>query len=151
MARKFWPGADPIGMNRDQRNALEVIGIVADTKGEGLGADAKPEMYTLLRGFWYAFLAVRTSQQPSAIAPMVRAQVAALDKGVPVYQVATMDHLLDRSVAPQRFDLFLLGLFAALALILAAIGVSCVRCRTSKPARRKSAFAWLWGRKERMS
>jgi putative ABC transport system permease protein len=126
MARKFWPGADPIGqqiMNRDQRNPLEVIGIVADTKGGGLGADAKPEMYTLLRGFWYAFLAVRTSQQPSAIAPMVRAQVAALDKGVPVYQVATMDQLLDRSVAPQRFDLFLLGLFAALALILAAIGI----------------------------
>jgi putative ABC transport system permease protein len=126
VARKFWPGADPIGqqiMNRDQRNPLEIIGIVGDTKGEGLDADAKPEMYTLLRGFWYAYLAVRTSQQPSAVAPMVRAEVAALDKGVPVYQVATMDQLLDRSLAPQRFYLFLLGLFAALALILAAVGV----------------------------
>jgi predicted permease len=126
MAKKFWPDADPIGqhlLNRDQRSPLDIIGIVGDTKGAGLDADPKPEMYTLLRGFWYAFLAVRTNQQPSAITPMVRAQVAALDKGVPVYQVATMDQLLSSSVAPQRFNLFLLGIFAALALILAAVGI----------------------------
>lgn len=54
---------------------------------------------------------------------VLREQFAALDRGVPVYQVATMDQLLSRSVAPQRFDLVLLALFAALALSLAAVGI----------------------------
>jgi putative ABC transport system permease protein len=126
MARKFWPGADPIGQrifNRDQRNPLEIIGVVADTRGSGLDAEAQPEMYTLLRGFWYSFLVLRTNQEPSGIASSVREQIAALDKGVPMYQVATMDQLLNNSVAPQRFDLFLLALFAMLALCLAAVGI----------------------------
>ena len=126
MAKKFWPRTDPIGqqiLNRDQHTPLEIIGVVGDTKGTGLDAQAKPEMYTLLRGFWYAFLMLRTDQDPSRIASTVRSEVATLDRGVPVYQVATMDQLLSRSVAPQRFDLFLLALFAALALGLAAVGI----------------------------
>jgi putative ABC transport system permease protein len=126
MARKFWPGSVPIGrkiLNRDYPNPLEVIGIVGDTKGGGLSADAKPEMYTPLRGFWYAFLVVRTNQEPSQMTSAIREQVAALDRGVPVYQIATIDQLLSRSVAPQRFDLFLLVLFGALAVGLAAVGV----------------------------
>jgi putative ABC transport system permease protein len=126
MAKEFWPGADPIGqqiLNRDQRNPLEIIGVVADTKGTGLDAAAKPEMYTLFRGFWYAFLVLRTNQDPARMTSAVRGQIAALDRGVPVYQVATMDQLLRSSVAPQRFDLFLLALFAALALGLAAVGI----------------------------
>jgi len=57
------------------------------------------------------------------MAPAVRKEIAALDNGVPVYQVATMDQLLSASVASQRFNLFLLVLFAALALGLAAIGI----------------------------
>lgn len=125
-AKKFWPGTDPLGqriVTRDRRDSLEVIGVVGDVKGAGLDAQAKPEIYTLLRGFWYAFLVLRTDQEPASVISAARAQVAAIDKGVPVYQVATMDELLSRSVAPQRFDVFLLGLFAALALVLAAIGI----------------------------
>lgn len=57
------------------------------------------------------------------MAATAREQVAAIDRGVPVYQIATMDQLLGNSVAPQRFNLFLLGLFASLALALAAVGV----------------------------
>jgi putative ABC transport system permease protein len=126
MAKKFWPNTDPIGqkiLNRDQRNPIEIIGIVADVKGAGLNAQAKPEMYTPLRGFWYAFLVLRTNQEPSKLASTVREEIAALDRGVPVYQVAAMDQLLSGSFATQRFDLFLLVLFAALALSLAAIGI----------------------------
>ena len=126
MVRKFWPESDPIGqriVNRDQRNQLEIIGVVGDTRGAGLGAQPKPEMYTIPRGQWYAYVALRTSQDPRRMAATVGREIAALDKGVPVYQVATMDQLLSRSVAPQRFDLFLLVLFAALALGLAAVGV----------------------------
>ena len=126
MARKFWPGSFPIGQKilyRDYPNSLQVVGIVGNTKGGGLNAEAKPEMYTLLRGFWYAFLVVRTNQEPSKMAAAIREQVAALDRGVPVYQIATIDQLLSSSLAPQRFDLFLLVLFGALAVGLAAVGV----------------------------
>ena len=126
MAKQFWPGSDPIGqkiVNRDQANPLEIIGVVGDVKGAGLNAEARPEMYTVPRGQWYAFLILRTGQEPSGMVSAVREQLAALDKSVPIYQVATMDQLLDRSLAPQRFNLFLLGLFAALALVLAAVGL----------------------------
>jgi predicted permease len=126
MARKFWPTSDPLGqriLNRDQRNPLEVIGIVGDTKGAGLDAQGKPEMYTVPRGLWYAFLVLRTNQEPSRMISAARQQIAAVDRGVPVYQVATMDHLLSRAVAPRRFNLFLLGIFAALALVLAMVGI----------------------------
>src|SRR5437016_5225562 len=126
MARKFWPEADPIGktlLNRDYRSPLEIIGIVGDVRGAGLNAQAKPEMYTPLRGFWYAFLVLRTKRGPSEMASAVRKEIAALDSGVPTYQVATMDQLLSASVANERFNLFLLVLFAALALGLAAVGI----------------------------
>ena len=99
---------------------------MGDVKGAGLDANAKPEMYTLLHGFWYAFLVLRTTGKPAGTAPMVREQITALDRGVPVYQIATMDQLLSRSVAPKRFDVFLLVLFAVLALGLASVGIYAV-------------------------
>ena len=126
MARKFWPQTDPIGktiLNRGNLHPVEIIGIVGDVRGAGLNAQTKPEMYTPLRGFWYAFLVLRTNQEPSKMASAVRKEIAGLDSGVPVYQVATMDQLLSASVATQRFNLFLLVLFAALALGLAAVGI----------------------------
>ena len=126
MARKFWPGTDPIGQRiliGHRSDPLEIIGIVGDVKGAGLDAKAKPEMYTILHGFWYAFLVLRTTGKPASTASMVREQITALDRGVPVYQIATMDQLLGRSVAPRRFDLFLLVLFAVLALGLAGVGI----------------------------
>ncbi|MFZ0638088.1 MAG: ABC transporter permease [Candidatus Acidiferrales bacterium] len=127
MATKFWPGTDPIGqrlISIDGRsNPREIIGIVADVKSAGLGAQSKPEMYTPYTGAWYMNFVLRTNQDPTSLVSAVRAQVTALDKGVPVYQVATMDQLLSRSVSPERFNLFLLGLFAVLALTLAAVGI----------------------------
>ena len=126
MAKKFWPGTDAIGMKiliGHQPRPLEIIGVVGDVKGGGLNATAKPEMYTPLRGFWYAFLVLRTNQEPSSLASAVRQEIAALDNGVPTYQVATMDQLLNGALATRRFSLFLLVLFAALALGLAAIGI----------------------------
>ncbi|MGB2644112.1 MAG: ABC transporter permease [Candidatus Acidiferrum sp.] len=126
LANKFWPGSDPVGqkiLRRDGRDPLEIIGVVANVQGNRLGTEARPEMYTPLRGFWYAFLVLRTKQDPSSLASVVRERVAALDKGVPVYQVAMMDQLLSSSVSPERFNLLLLSFFASLALVLAACGV----------------------------
>ena len=88
---------------------------MCDTDGGDCGGIRSPS--------WYAFLVVRTKGEPAKTAAMVREGVAALDRGVPVYQIATMDELLSRSVAPRRFELFLLAIFAALALGLAAVGI----------------------------
>ncbi len=115
MAKKFWPGKDPLGQQivliDDPSNTLEIVGVVSDVRSFGLGAESKPEMYGLYRGAWYMNLVLRTTQNPASEVSAVRRLVASLDKGVPVYQVATMDHLLNSSLAPHRFNFFLLGLF----------------------------------------
>ena len=127
MAKKFWPAINPIGQRLipvgDPTHSLEIIGVVADVRSFGLDVPSKPEMYTLYRGAWYMNLVLRTSQRPATLVPFVRAAVAALDKGVPIYQIATMDQLISSSIAPQRFETFLLTLFAILALTLAAVGL----------------------------
>jgi len=127
MARKFWPGTDPVGQRvisiADRSTPREIVGVVEEVKSFGLDAESKPEMYTLFQGAWYMNLVLRTSQNPDGIVAAVRNEVAALDKGVPVYQISTMDQLLSMSVAPRRFDMLLLSLFAAFALALAALGL----------------------------
>jgi predicted permease len=127
MARKFWPGADPIGqrlVNMDEQpRSREIIGIVADVKSFGLDADSPPEMYTPYGAWWYMNVVLRSNLSPASLLTSVRGEVASLDKGVAVYGVSTMDDLLSRSAAPRRFNLFLLGLFAALALVLAMVGI----------------------------
>ena len=127
-ARKFWPDADPLGQHivgQNRSHPREIIGILRDFRDSALDRESKPEMYTPFGSNegWYMNFVVRTAQDPASIVSALRRQVAAVDKGVPLYQVATMDQLLNRSLAPQRFNLLLLGLFAALALILAAIGI----------------------------
>jgi putative ABC transport system permease protein len=127
MAKKYWSGIDPIGkrlISIDERsNPHEIVGVVADVKSFGLAAESKPEMYTLYRGAWYMNLVLRTNQNPQSVVLAVRKQIATIDKGVPVYQVAKMDQLLSDSVAPERFETFLLALFAAIALVLCAVGL----------------------------
>jgi predicted permease len=127
MAKRFFPGVDPIGhhlANLDERpRAREVIGIVANVKSFGLEGESKPEMYTLYHGWWYMNLVLRTSQPVANIISTVKEQVAALDKGVAVYQVATAEDLMARSVTPERFNSTMLAIFAALALALAVVGI----------------------------
>jgi len=69
------------------------------------------------------YLAVRTASDPDSIIPAVRAQVRAVDKDQPIEDLRTMDQLLADSIAPRRFHMLLLGVFAALGLALAAIGI----------------------------
>jgi ABC-type antimicrobial peptide transport system permease subunit len=71
----------------------------------------------------FGFLAVRTRSDPAALTAGVRSEVLALDRNRPVYDVATMEERLATSVADRRFNLLLLGLFALVALLLAAVGL----------------------------
>ena len=128
MAEQFWPGADPIGQRiaspfHPEREAREIIGVVGDVKDFALDAQSPPEMYSPY-DYWTVMNAVVRSRLPqSQVADAVRRDVAALDRGVAVYDVTGLDEMVHHSVARQRFELLLLGLFASVALALAAVGI----------------------------
>jgi putative ABC transport system permease protein len=104
---------------------MTIVGIIGDVKHFGLDADARPEIYISSDqappdG---PFMIVRTTTDPTSLASSVRAQVAGMNKDQPLNTIQTMDEVLSASVAQRRFNMTLLGLFAALALLLAAVGI----------------------------
>jgi len=130
LARRQWPGEEPLGkritvVGEDAR-PREVVGVVRDLKqGEWVSAP-KPEMY--LPHLQAASprsmtLVIRTSSAASEVGPLVRREVWAIDGDLPVSQVTSMEDVVSESVGQQRFNTLLIGLFAATALILAAVGV----------------------------
>jgi predicted permease len=127
-ARRYWPHQDAIG-RRFQFGSngpwLSVIGIVSDTKQYGLASQTKTEFYrSYLQGpLSTMMVVVRTATNPLALTGEVRRQVSDLDKNVPVFRVRSMDQLLDESVSPQHMTMLLLGIFSALAMLLAAVGI----------------------------
>ena len=145
MARRFFPDEDPIGkriwMGPPESllpagalpagfsfPRLTIVGVVNDVKQQGLNKQAGPEVYIPhVQGESETsrnmFLAVRTTTDPLSLVAAVRSQVAALDKDQPVADVQTMEQRLANSLAQQRFNMLLLGLFALIALILAAVGL----------------------------
>jgi putative ABC transport system permease protein len=133
-ARQFWPGEDAIGkrikMGGFNSDApwLSVAGIVEDVRQFELDIDPKPQVYFPYTQMAYAFLAprdlvVRTGVDPLSLAAAVRSEVWAIDKDQPVSNIATMEQILTDSVAKQRFSTLLLTIFAAVALVLAAVGI----------------------------
>ncbi|MCI0486651.1 MAG: ABC transporter permease [Blastocatellia bacterium] len=132
MARKFFPGEDPsgkrfkMGGGPESKNPwLTVVGVAADVKHSSLDAEAKPEIFLpyLQAAQTAMHIVVHTAGDPGALTAAIRQEVRAVDPDQPVSKVATMEQLLSDSVAPRRFNLLLLGIFAAVALILAAVGI----------------------------
>jgi putative ABC transport system permease protein len=108
---------------------MPVVGVVADMRFESLGKEPAMQVYTLynqgvqvgvLRSM---VLAVRTASDPQNLTGAVRQQVLAIDKDQPVAKVSTMEDLLSGSIAQQRFIMYLFAGFAAVALILATVGL----------------------------
>jgi predicted permease len=137
-ARLFWPDQDPIGKRLKFAGPKwrTVIGVASDVKDASMQAAASPHTYTpylqepdeLLTSVTFnelrtLHLAARTPSEPSAITISLRDTVASLDPQIAVADVKTMDSTVREALAPQRFNLFLLGLFAVLAVFLAAVGV----------------------------
>lgn len=132
MARRFWPGQDVLGKrfkvgapDRNNNPWLEIVGVVADIKHAGLDEEARQEMYLPItqspaRGM---ILVARTSTDPLDMASVLRNQVLAVDPDQPVGSVASMEQLRSRSLAPRRFSMLLLAVFAAVAIILATVGI----------------------------
>jgi putative ABC transport system permease protein len=131
LAQRYFPNQDPIGKhlnfgfppNGDV--SREIIGIVGDVRDKSLGDAPAPMMYVPFAQapFWGANLVVKSTLSTSAVATSIRQQVQKIDKDLPVTDVEKLPDLLDASVSQQRFRTFLLGLFAAMALILAATGI----------------------------
>ena len=128
-ARRFWPGADPIGrrVKVGSRNApwQTVIGIAGDVRMRGAQGDARVEMYV---PYWQSSeagtsIVLQTAGSPAALAPALRAAVKGLDPDMPVSNVDTLDQVVQDSIAQPRLLAVLIAVFAGLAIALAAIGI----------------------------
>jgi predicted permease len=131
-AQQFWPGQDPIGkrlkpgLSTSSSPWREVIGIVKDVRQNDFIASPKRQMYFTyrqLKNIAANALVVRTNIEPMSLAVPVRNAIWSVDKDQTVADIDTMDHIVAQAVARQRFSMLLLGLFAALALLLASIGI----------------------------
>ena len=139
MARRFWPNADPIGKSikpnfpsarvpwrpESSNSWLLITGVVGDVKEVGLNNEQSAEIYIpyLQNPSSLMNILVRSTPDPLRLAPAVRRQLLAVDADQPVYNVKTMEDVFSQSIAAPNVITSLLGIFAAVALILAAIGV----------------------------
>ncbi len=131
-AGRFFAGADPVGQHLNFRPAsnlpereFTVIGVVGDVRYIGLDRQPVPVVFTSTDQFPASALtlAVRTRIAPESLTAAIRREVQNLDPEQPIYHVATMEQRVADSVGPQRFDASLLALFAAVALLLAVVGI----------------------------
>src|SRR3954463_5489995 len=131
LARRGWPNQDPIGRRihfggpQAKQPWMTVVGVVNDVPPERLEDKAKPMLYRPLRQASSLALSVvlKTSADPRTLGTALAAQVRAVDPDQPTYGIRTMDDLVRRATASRRFSTQLLGAFALLALVLAAVGI----------------------------
>ncbi len=131
MAQQLWPGQDPIGKRFRIGGAsstspwITVVGIVGRVKQYTLDADSRIALHLPHAQFprREMFLALRGDVEPAALAASVRLAIAKLDPDLPLYSVQTMEQRHAQSLARRRFSMVLLGTFAGIALLLAALGV----------------------------
>ncbi len=135
-AARYWPGEDPIGkqVSFDGRVWITIVGIVKNAKQGDWADEIDPEVYlpalqnhAFLEDpgvhFAYLTLVVRTVGDPAALAPALKQTVWSFDRNLPVSEVLTMDRVVAEATAAPRFEMLLLGVFAAIALVLAAVGI----------------------------
>ncbi|HEY0701335.1 MAG TPA: ABC transporter permease [Candidatus Acidoferrales bacterium] len=132
-ARRFFPNQNPVGQrigwaHDDPPNWKIIIGVAGDVKHFGLDQPEKPAVYDLYSQngeSWkrWMTLVLRSPRDPADVIAAAKTQIWALDKSLPPTDVRTMDAVISLSTAPQKFNLTLLAIFAAIALALAAIGV----------------------------
>ena len=126
LARRLWPGEDPIGKGAlFGRARLEVIGVVGDVRQDGLRQPPGGAIYVPISRFPRATLKIflRSAQEPASLAAMARAAIKDLDPEQPVSEIATLTQVISDAVARPRFLTLLLLAFGAVALALAALGV----------------------------
>lgn len=128
LAHRYWPNEDPLGQRITvgfEKSPREIIGVVTSVKQSTLSAGARPAMYLphLQRPTGGMSIVIRTSGDPLSLAALARQQIHSVDPTIPVTNIRTMDEIFSASVAQQRFSMLLVGVFGALAVALAAIGI----------------------------
>jgi putative ABC transport system permease protein len=132
MARRYFAGEDPIGMRLKTGGCTEcdwttIVGVVGDVKNEGLGGEIAPAMYCPFNqeslNIRMMTLVLRTEGDPSSYVAGVRREVNNIDPDLALADVKTMDQLMAKSLGQSRYRGVLLGIFAAVALTLAAVGI----------------------------
>ena len=128
MARRFWPGQDPVGKQIKfvgEETTGTVVGVVGDAKHDWLSEEQRPQIYNCYSqspGF-FATVVVRTKVEPTSLSQAVREAVWKVDKDQPVWKVRTVESLLAYNVADKRFLMLLMVVFAAIALTITAVGL----------------------------
>jgi putative ABC transport system permease protein len=129
LARRFFPNEDPIGKHLRvpdaTRPAREIVGVVGGVRDTGFDQQPRPTIYfpSLQSPDQTMSLVVRTSVPPGSILPAIKSAIWSVDKNQPVFDVKSMDEIISGNVSAQRLAFLLLGVFAFLALALAAIGI----------------------------
>ncbi len=133
LARKYWGTEDPVGKRISFEGPdnkpiwREVVGLVEHVRNEGLEGESRGAYYApyaqATGGGPNLFIVVRTDGDPASLAPSVRGAIANIDGDLPVFRVATMEQMVSDSLAQRRFSMLLFGIFAALALVLAVVGL----------------------------
>ena len=127
MANLFWPGQNPIGAmfarGSDNGPWLQVIGVVGDVRQWGLLEKPQPESYMVFDSGSRLFLVLHTTLPPSSVTAEVRRVVAELDSTLPLFSVRSMGEIIMEQAEGEQFLSLLVGAFAAIAMILAAVGI----------------------------
>jgi putative ABC transport system permease protein len=130
MAQRYWPGEDPIGKVvaiSSFGGEHTIIGVAGDVRSFGLDAETRPMVYgsAMVYAGWNPMsLVVRSAlDDPQSHVDAIRSAIRQIDPAVPIFDVAQLDDLLSTSLGPRRFNMYLLGCFAAIALTLASVGL----------------------------
>jgi predicted permease len=130
LAQRYWSGENPLGQELKFGfgrgvQGLTIVGVAGDIKSDGFEAASVPHIYVALGQFApvNAVVFLRSKGDAEHLGEMVRREVESVDPNVPVHSISSMDQIIARSVANRRFALELLGVFAAVALLLAAVGI----------------------------
>ncbi|HVN07150.1 MAG TPA: ABC transporter permease [Bryobacteraceae bacterium] len=127
MAHDFWPNRSPLGQLFSQGSDTgpwkQVIGVVSDVREWGLTHKPVPEAYDAFTGNDRFFLVLHTSRPPASLAPGVRRILAQADASLPLFSVRSMDQVIAENAQGQQFLSLLVGSFAGLAMLLAAVGI----------------------------
>ncbi|MEW6735010.1 MAG: ABC transporter permease [Acidobacteriota bacterium] len=128
MARHYWPDEDPLGKRiriTGEGPWRTIVGVVGNVHSTKLELEPGPEMfYPLLQSpFPQLSLTLRTSNDPKSLIDIIRSEIREIDADLPVSNIVLLNELIAESIAPQRLNTFLIGVFSVLALLLAAIGI----------------------------